>query len=105
MLIIDKDGKRIGVECFVKPQTKKVLDKIPRYRKHVDTLIFAVPNYTKNLFKNIEGIDEILTLSIQPTKKISIEKKNYIALTNLGKKGDTYNDIITKLLKKVKYNG
>ena len=34
-------------------------------------------------------------------KHIAIDERNYAALKNLGKAGDSFNDVITELLKRV----
>lgn len=38
-------------------------------------------------------------MSYKTLKQIAIDERNYFALKNLGKAGDSFNDVITKLLK------
>jgi predicted CopG family antitoxin len=39
-------------------------------------------------------------MSSKPLKQIAIDEENYLALKNLGRAGDSYNDVITEILKK-----
>jgi predicted CopG family antitoxin len=38
-------------------------------------------------------------MSSKTLKQIAVDERNYFALKNLGKAGDSFNDVITDLLK------
>lgn len=38
----------------------------------------------------------------QKLKPIVVDEKNYLALKELGKAGDSFNDVITQMVRKVK---
>ena len=97
ILAIDKKNKKIGIECFVVPQLKKVEEKIKKYKNYLDKLIFAVPTNYKNKVKQIKGLDEVFCIDI-PIKTIKIKENTHKKLEDVGKKGETFDDIINRIL-------
>ena len=93
-----KNGTRIGVECYVQAQLKKIQPRISRM--NVDRIIFCVPN-EKTLEKfGVFGC-EVWNAEIEPwetTMKISFETRD--ALKAIGRKGESYDDVIRRLMKK-----
>ena len=67
-ILATNNGERIGVECQVQVQPKRIASKIRKYENDLDRLIFVVPKNEEKKLKTFKEI-EILTLDIIPHQK------------------------------------
>ena len=94
-----KDGKMIGVECYVQAQIKKVRPRIEKLT--VDRLIFCVPNETiKKRFAEFETA-EVWNANVDIDTRIIVKKATRSTLRALGRKGESYDQIINRKLEEL----
>ena len=67
-ILATKNGERIGVECQVQVQPKRIASKIGKYKTDLDRLIFVVPKNEEKKLKTFKEIG-ILTLDIVPRQE------------------------------------
>ncbi len=91
------NGERIGVECYIQTQPKRMESRIPLLR--VDKLIFCVPDEVEA--EKIRHLGhEVWIAGLERPKRrtitVSVPIRN--RLLNLVERGETMEDVITRLL-------
>lgn len=112
-----KGSERIGIECQLTISYKIIKDKFENYGKNLTKMIFVVPaareEKTKNVLEKLSKEEklpnnffDVWTENVDITTTIRISKKSKILLDEvskeIGKFGDTYDDILLKLAESYK---
>jgi len=102
---VEKRDEKIAIECFVKPTISHV-EKKQKLKDYVDKLIIVFPSYFIPSFP-IEDYGEILKINIpinlqkkEGNITIQISDELWEELNKKKKKGETFEDVIWKEIKK-----